>query len=415
MALLSPQTLNLEQENALKQLSSGVSAFVTGAAGTGKSTLVSAFRKTTRGSTLPVVASTGSAALLHRGRTFHSYFGLGILEGGVSRTVERALKNRKVIKRLEDSIGIIIDEISMIPGAALDAAEMIARKIRENDSPWGGLQVVAVGDFWQLPPVTKDGERDWAFRSIAWEKSEFLSIRLEKCLRTAERDYLSALAQIRVGEVDDRTNSFFRSRVSPKDDPEAIYLFPHRASADRYNDERLAKLKGEAIQFSTRFTGKTDKFIDDLKRQIPIAETLVLKPGARVILVQNDPRGRFVNGSQGSLVSANDDSLEIKLDSGGTVHVEKTTFESIDEKENVIAAATNFPVRLGYGATIHRAQGMTLDRLRVDLSRAWEHGQAYVALSRVRESAHLTLSGWNPRSVVVDPEVAAFEFDSSDF
>src|SRR5262245_52435234 len=171
---LTEKTLNADQEQALEALQGTGNVFLTGAAGSGKSFLLRHYLRDRDPELFPVLATTGAAAILVGGRTFHSFFGLGIMEGGERATVERALRNRRLVRRLKKTEAVVIDEISMLAGTTLRAAEQIAREARGNTRPWGGLRVVAVGDFCQLPPVNAWGSgKEWAFLDPTWTKSEF--------------------------------------------------------------------------------------------------------------------------------------------------------------------------------------------------------------------------------------------------
>ena len=174
----APVELSPEQANALDLLRSGENVFLTGGAGSGKSFLIRHYMKEVDSQELPILASTGAAAVLLGGRTFHSFFGLGIMEGGPDATYERASKDNKLMARLRKVEGVIIDEISMIPGQALMIAEALSQKARESTLPWGGMRIIAVGDFAQLPPVTQTGQRDWCFLSQVWKATGFQTVML---------------------------------------------------------------------------------------------------------------------------------------------------------------------------------------------------------------------------------------------
>jgi ATP-dependent DNA helicase PIF1 len=172
MTTQKKKSLNSDQLSAFEALSGTENIFLTGFAGTGKSYLIDYFQKDPKGAKIPMVASTGAAAVLVRGRTFHSFFGLGIMAGGVQATVDKACRSDRIKRRISDADGIIIDEVSMLSGTTLSAAEQIARKIRGSTTPWGGLKIIAVGDFFQLPPVTRsDQPRDWVFQHEVWTQS----------------------------------------------------------------------------------------------------------------------------------------------------------------------------------------------------------------------------------------------------
>lgn len=382
--------------------------FVTGGAGVGKSFLIRNFKRDAK--EYPMLASTGAAAVLVGGRTFHSFFGLGILEGGPAATIERACRNRQVVKRLRQIKGLVIDEISMLAGPVLRVAEVISRRVRDSDLPWGGLRIIAVGDFAQLPPVERDPARGggWAFLDPVWEWSKFERQLLQTQVRCQDPDYMRVLAKIRGGIVDDEVTDYLNERTGEVDAGfEGTRLFPRRDQTERFNDIRLAELPGEEILIETIATGQS-RAVETLLKQAPIPQTLRLKEGALVMIRQNDPMGRWVNGSTGHVRKIQPSRLSIELLSGRKVELDKATFSMLDGEGDTIAALINFPVNLAWASTIHKAQGSTLDRMAVDLSRLWEPGQAYVALSRLTSGSELRIAKWDPSSIRVDPQVIEF-------
>lgn len=398
------------QQNALKWLeSSADNIFLTGRAGTGKSFLVRYFLRNKDPKTFPVVASTGAAAIVVGGRTFHSFFGLGIMEGGMQKTIDRALKDRRVVKRLRKITGFVLDEISMIPGPALKAAETICRLARKKHLPWGGARVIAVGDFAQLPPVTQASQkREWAFLDESWQKSEFASLILETVMRSEDKDYVRILNLVRDGIVNEDVKSYLDNRTNPiPGRVNVTHLFPHREKAESFNLDRLSELKKQLHQFSTAYSGN-DRFVEQIKKQAPIPEVLQIKESALVMIRMNDPYLKYVNGSLGTVLKIKNNSIEIRLKNGRQVEIEPARFSSLDANGNEAATATNFPITLAYASTIHKAQGATLDGMVCDLRCLWEPGQAYVALSRLRRGEDLLLTGWDEPSIRVDPDVVAF-------
>jgi len=180
----TPQ-LSAQQNQALELMLKGENIFLTGEAGSGKSYVIREFMKKKNKKDYPILSSTGMSAVLIGGRTFHSFFGLGIMEGGLEKTVLRALKDKRVIKRLQKAHGIIIDEISMLDGTTLEAAEIITQKARDFELlPWGGLQIIAVGDFLQLPPISKSSRKKWAFQHPIWKYSRLQNVILNENQRT---------------------------------------------------------------------------------------------------------------------------------------------------------------------------------------------------------------------------------------
>lgn len=401
--------LNTDQDTALKALQGGGNVFLTGAAGSGKSFLLRHYLKDKDPKQHPVLATTGSAAILVGGRTFHSYFGLGILEGGVKSTVERAAKNRRLTKRLRESEAVVVDEISMLGASTICAAEQIARQARGNTRPWGGLRIIAVGDFCQLPPVNPfKTEKEWAFLDQTWARSEFTPAILRQIVRTSDKEFLRILNFVRYGHVNDDVTRFLNQRcVKVPKNFEGTRLFARRDDVERHNLERLEKLKTPLHTFETVYRGNA-KLIEDFKKHAPIPETISLREGALVMLRQNDPKNKWVNGSLGHLLEITPLRLAIRLLNGREVLVDRNDFTMLDADGNPAVTASNFPVTLAYALTIHKAQGTTLDQMTVDLRRLWEPGQAYVALSRARSSESIWIEGWNPSSIFLDPAVLAF-------
>lgn len=400
------------QATALESLQSSrlPNVFVTGGAGVGKSFLIRHFQKGLDLKEFPILASTGAAAVLVGGRTFHSFFGLGILEGGPEATIERATRNRQVVKRLRQVKGMVIDEISMLAGPVLRVAEIICRRVRDNDQPWGGLRIVAVGDFAQLPPVERDPAKGggWAFLDPVWEWSMFERQMLQTQVRCQDPEYMNVLSKIREGVVDGQVAKYLNERTGPiETEFEGTRLFPRRDQTEKFNEMRLEDLPGEEKQIVTIKSGNV-RGVESLLKQSPIPEVLRLKEGALVMIRQNDPMGRWVNGSTGHVRRIQPTRLSIELLNGRRVELDKATFSMMDGEGEVIAALVNFPVNLAWASTIHKAQGSTLDRMAVDLSRLWEPGQAYVALSRLTSGSDLRIARWDASSIRVDPQVIEF-------
>lgn len=402
-------SLNSCQKQAFKVLQASGNVFLTGAAGSGKSFLIQHFLKDQDRKVFPILASTGAAAILVGGRTFHSFFGLGILEGGISATVDRASGNKKIVKRLKSIQGFVIDEVSMLPGKVLKTAEMIARKSRGNNLPWGGLKVIAVGDFAQLPPVNVYGtEKEWAFLDEVWHLSKFHPIVLNQIMRTTDTDFLTVLNFIRDGIMNDTVAKFLTQRtLAPPSDFNGTRLFARREDVERYNLKCLEAIQAKTYTFETVYSGK-DSEVERFKKNAPIAECITLKEGALIMLRQNDSEGKWVNGSLGHIKKITEAALGIKLLNGLESTVERIDFTLLDADGLPVASACNFPVALAWAVTIHKAQGSTLDKMSVDLRRLWEPGQAYVALSRVRQSDGLFIDGWSPSSIKTDPTVVQF-------
>ncbi len=406
--MLTDVELYGDQLEAFHLLLSGENVFLTGAAGSGKSFLIKKFLKEFSKNEFPVLASTGAAAVLVGGRTFHSFFGLGILEGGPEKVFEKAKKDKRLKKRITAVEGIVIDEVSMISGDVLDLADRIARWARENEHPFGGLRVIAVGDFAQLPPVNKVGPRNWSFKHPVWERAQFQKAFLKTNHRTHDDSYLRVLNDIREGQVTERVFEFLNSKVKTHDESDSgIRLFPFRNQSEQFNLRQLNKIQSEPLVFPTLYWGDESK-IEKMKDTFPVPVELTLKIGAEVVFTQNDPQKRWINGTQGVVRQLEDGKIIVEKRTGREVTVDKVSFDLLNAEGEVVMSASQFPLNLGYATTIHKSQGATLDKIWCDLSQLWEPGQAYVALSRLRDANGLNLIKWSSKSIKADPEVIQF-------
>jgi ATP-dependent DNA helicase PIF1 len=406
--MLTDVELQGDQLEAFHLLLSGENVFLTGPAGSGKSFLIKKFLKEFSKNEFPVLASTGAAAVLVGGRTFHSFFGLGIMEGGPERVFEKAKKDKRLKKRIKAVEGIVIDEVSMISGDVLDIAERISRWARENEHPFGGMRVIAVGDFAQLPPINKLGPRNWGFKHPVWERVQFQKAFLTTNHRTHDDAFLRVLGDVREGRVTERVFEFLNEKIKVHDESDTgIRLFPFRDQSEQFNIRQLAKINSDTHMFPTLYWGDSAK-LEKMKNTFPVPEELVLKIGAEVVFTQNDPQKRWINGTQGVVRQFEDGRITVAKPSGREVTVDKVSFDFLNAEGEVIMSASQYPLNLGYATTIHKSQGATLDKIWCDLSQLWEPGQAYVALSRLRDSKGLNLIKWSSKSIKADPEVIRF-------
>ena len=381
--------------------------FLTGGPGTGKSFLIREFLDECP-EKIPVVASTGAAAILIGGRTFHSFFSLGIMQGGAEAVAKKALKNKRLRKRLKETRTLVIDEVSMLSGETLDTAEHIARAVKKSVLPWGGIRVIAVGDFAQLPPITRGRDKEWCFLSQAWERSRFKKVILREVKRTEDAAFLEVLEDIRWGKNSERVRTFLNERLTPADEvgSDVPHVFPRRAQTDQFNRARLNEIDCEPKFYETEYGGK-DIYIERLKRDAPIPEILELKKSALVMLRMNDPKQRYVNGTVGTLEELEDDCLLVRAGKR-LLEIKPFTFTILDDQGEEAAFAMNFPLTLAYASTIHKVQGSTLERCHISLRDLWEPGQAYVALSRARSGDAITLMDWDDSSIRADLAVRQF-------
>ncbi len=381
--------------------------FITGGPGTGKSFLIREFLNQAN-EAIPVLASTGAAAILVGGRTFHSYFGLGIMQGGPSVVYKKAIKDRRLKKRLTDVSTLIIDEVSMLSYETLDCAEKIARTHRASDDPWGGIRIITVGDFAQLPPIGDWDEKEWGFLGDAWERSHFHKVELKEVKRTNDKPFLKILEDIRWGKISEPVVQFLNERVVSNEEVEVgtTYIFPRRAETQAFNHQRLSEIEYPTRSFSTEYAGDK-RYVKRLKQDAPIPEVLDLKLTARIMFRINDPKQRFVNGTIGTISDMTEDSVWVDVQ-GRRIKLEPFTFTVQNADGEEVASAKNFPVMLAYASTIHKIQGTTLEKVHVSLDSLWEPGQAYVALSRAQRGEDITLMGWDERSIFADEVVHEF-------
>ncbi len=353
-----------------------------------------------------VLAPTGVAALQAGGQTIHSFFGIPPRLMNPDEVKPRA-QVRRLLKKLDR---VVIDEISMVRADLLDAVDISLRIARDNSEPFGGVQMVLVGDFLQLPPVVPYAEQEMLGR-MGYE-GPFTFVH-----RQTDRAFIAMLDALRRGRgAREAAEALNEACVRPhRDGALPVLLTPTNARADAYNARGLASLSDEGREFSGLLKGEFGLEGD----RLPVAEKLVLKRGARVMALRNDPARRWVNGSVGTVTGLGPHSALVKLDSGPSVEIEAFTWERIrygwDEpggrlEAQVVGTYTQLPLAPAWALTMHKAQGLTLTDVRIDFADgAFAPGQAYVALSRARTLEGLSLvRAITGRDVRVDRRVAEF-------
>ena len=412
-------------QEALAAIDSGENCiFLLGRAGTGKTTLARYIVQSRADTKQVVLAPTGIAAINVRGQTIHSFFRLP------PRLLDRDNLEPSRPNRLWRHIErIIIDEISMVRADIMDAMDVVLRRTRKNNKPFGGVQMVFVGDFLQLPPVVPSQEEEmllqlgyhspycFSAKSLAEVMPKF--VRLNTVHRQADSFFIELLGQLREAkDVDGAVAQLNEYCAKPhREGVEPMLLTGTDNRANHYNQQGLEEIKDEPEEYVARTTGKFDQGSD----RLPAPETLVLKPGARVMALKNDPKSRWVNGSLGTITELEKGRAWMRLDSDeSVVDVERLTWEKVRYKwddankkvlTEIIGSFNQMPLNLAWAATIHKAQGLTLDDVRIDLEGgAFTSGQAYVAMSRARSLAGLSLSRpLRPTDVFIDPLLAEFD------
>ncbi len=384
----------------------GCNCFLTGMAGTGKSTLLRKFIAAS-GPKVDITAPTGVAALNVGGMTIHRFCGmmLGPQPGQSNEEYFTLLQRdprRSILvgfNRVRRCQVLVIDEVSMLPGRQFEFVEYLFRQLRGRDVPFGGCQVIATGDFLQLPPVRTDEDRpyDWAFLSPAWALAEFKTILLETVRRQDEPAFVDALGNFRVGRVWGDCARLLQSRVRSNPAANMPRLFTHNLQVDKWNNFQLGGLPGDDIVLEAEQSGP-DHQRDFLTRNLLTPATLRLKPGALVIFTVNKNPNKydattFVNGQLGTVLSIEPGTVIVQCRGCEPLRVEPFTWQ-FDSQDDSSAKFKQYPLRLAWAMTIHKSQGLTLDSAFLDIRAAREPGQAYVAVSRVRTLAGLNFRDW---------------------
>ena len=456
----------MRQSSALDILKTGQNVFLTGSAGSGKTYTLNQYIDYLRARRVPVAvtASTGIAATHMNGTTIHSWSGIGIKDELSDRDLTNLSRKQFLADRLKDTAVLVIDEISMLHAKQLNLVNQVLKHVRKNDKAFGGIQVAVAGDFFQLPPIGSKGESNrekFAFMSEAWLDAKFHICYLSEQHRQVSEaangglDLDDILNQIRRQEVTFEAIAALENTYDQSVDIKRTRLYTHNLNVNKINDKELALLDGEMMRFEATTTGDS-KLVETLKKTVRTQDELVLKVGAKVMFIKNNAELGVSNGTMGELIGfaavkiedkessdalIEDDSSDdideeaagektakakksaakkdkekpkskkpttqkmpvVRLNSGREVIAEPEEWIIEDETGEVLASYLQVPLCLAWAITIHKSQGMTLDAAEIDLSRTFELGQGYVALSRLKSLAGLQLLGMNDMSLQLDP------------
>lgn len=399
----------MKQSQALDILKMGENVFLTGQAGSGKTYVLEKYVKHLKenGVSVAITASTGIAATHLNGTTIHSWSGIGIKDKLSEDAILKLIKKPYLRRHYLETSVLIIDEVSMLHAHQLDMVDYLAQIFRQSTAPFGGMQVVLAGDFFQLPPVAGGDQAKFVTESAFWKNNSLRVCYLDEQFRHNDNDLLNILNQIRSGQVEEdvikKLNSRLNKEISSEIKP--TKLFTHNADVDAINAIELAKIENQVHRYKMRGSGNKN-VVEILQRSCLAPQELVLKIGAKVMFVKNDFENGVVNGTLGKIVGFDpeNDYPEVEVRDGRILTVEPTSW-MVAEDQKIIAQIDQFPLRLAWAITVHKSQGMSLDLAEMDLSNSFAYGMGYVALSRVRTLDGLKLLGFNQRALEVDPQI----------
>lgn len=403
----------MKQSRALEILKEGHNVLLTGSAGSGKTFVLNAYIAHLKkyGKHVAITASTGIAATHINGMTLHSWAGLGAKDSYTEQEIKKIVANKRVKTRVRLAEVLIIDEISMLNDFHLDVVDLVCQKIRKSDRPFGGLQVVLSGDFFQLAPIGKGGgEGQFVHRSKAWETGKFKVCYLEEQYRHTDEEYTRMLGMIRKNAVTSDTRKYIESRMGQAVPGRIIptKIYTHNHAVDEENERQLELIKGQEYRY--QMTDRGDKkLVASLKKYCLAPEELVLKKGAVVMFLKNNFDQGYVNGTIGTVDSFDMEGNPVIVTTKGRIITATPASWGVEEDDEELARISQMPLRLAWAITVHKSQGMTLDMAEIDLSKSFTTGMGYVALSRLRELAGLKLLGINDKAYQVSDEALALD------
>lgn len=420
----------MKQKEALKVLKMGNNVFLTGPAGSGKTHILNEYISFLKehGVEVAVTASTGIAATHLKGITIHSWAGIGIKDYLTDYDLDNLEQKAYLWKRFENVKVLVIDEISILSSKTLDCVDKVLKTFKRNDLPFGGIQVIFSGDFFQLPPIEKKRIQDeniiyydeeeisttpFAFKAKSWQEADLKICYLSEQFRQEDNSLLEILDDIRKGTFSEKTKDVLQKRIIENDDETITKLYTHNINVDSFNLKKLEALDTEHKKYEMTSKGK-DFIIDSLKRGSMVSENLIIKKKALVMFVKNNPLIGYVNGTVGEVIDF-EDGFPVVETKDGKRFVATPQSWSIEDGSKILAEITQVPLKLAWAVTIHKSQGMTLDKAIIDLSKSFVEGQGYVALSRVRTLDGLFLKGFNQRSLQVHHEIKELDKELRDF
>jgi ATP-dependent DNA helicase PIF1 len=405
----------MTQEAALAVLKKGGNVFLTGEPGAGKTHTINRFKEwmDMTGRRYAVTASTGIAATHINGQTIHSWSGIKIKSNLNARQIEAILQDEYTYARLMKTETLIIDEVSMLDAQFIQDLDSVLRAARNTtgDGVFGGIQIVFVGDFFQLPPVVKDREMKFAFEAKSWEEANLSICYLHEQHRQSDAAFLDLLSAMRNGAITEKHKDLLRTRL-PKNLEKMpnikTRLFTHNVDVDNLNDIELQRITGKERVYEMRESG-VPYLVSKLKENCLSPEKLRIRIGATVMFTRNNFDEGYVNGTLGTVTDYSSDGWPVVTSKAGNVFIAKPAEWSFEEYGVTKAEISQVPLKLAWAITVHKSQGMSLDEAIIDLSKAFVEGQGYVAISRVRSLEGMVLEGVGKRTFDMHPKVVEYD------
>ncbi len=405
----------MTQREALEILKSGKNVFLTGQAGSGKTYLlnkyISFLRK--KNVSVAVTASTGIASTYLNGSTIHSFSGIGVNGNLSEEFLKKTLKKGYLKKKIVKTKVLIIDEISMLSAFHFELVSEVVRRFKARWEPFGGIQIVLSGDFFQLPPIgnyENEKTKKFAYHSNIWKELNLKVCYLEEQHRQKDNIHINLLNSIRNNSIGEKEIDILRRRMNKNPQANEITkLYTHNIDVDTVNEKALSVINKKEKVFYMSSHGQ-ERVVEILSRNCLASQVLSLKEGALVIFIKNNFTKGFVNGTLGRVIRFNREGHPVVRVSNGSIFVASPEKWSIEDEEGKrVAEVEQVPLRLAYAITVHKSQGMTLDMAEIDLSKCFEEGMGYVALSRVSSIENIYLKGFNEISLKVKEEVVEID------
>lgn len=410
--------LTSTQKIAYDYMVKGQSIFLTGPAGTGKSELLRLYKKSiSPKKVIAITSTTGISAILLGGTTLHSYLGIGLGTASTDSLYGKINRTPYLRSRWNLLHTLVIDEVSMLDPALFDKLELLARLVRRSESPFGGIQLILSGDFCQLPVV---GKEEFCFESKSWDKCIDKTVYLTEIIRQTDTQFQKCLNEIRIGQLSpsslDLLKTCVKRDLSNDLGIKPTKIYPTNAQVDRMNLEELDKLNQDDRQFYNyeievlvkKKVKSMTKAIDKYRKGCLAMDELELCKDAQVMLLHNlDLDKNLANGSRGIVVDFIEGLPMVKFMNGETRLIDFHTWE-YEENDEVVAQIIQIPLKLAWSVTVHKSQGATLDLAIIDMKNIFEYGQAYTALSRVKESSGLCIRNLDVNKIKTHPKVVKY-------